>query len=147
MRINPFDGLVLREQKRYYRKSQKVIQSRCFLQPKTSEPSGIRDIAMIKLFQTCHLETHQLQSLNVKDIDLETGTITVLNRRGNKGIRFMSDEDIPVIRRWMNVRLLFASNTEAIFVSLHKNSGRKEPGTRLSRRGIRMILGKYISKK
>ena len=114
------------------------------LAPTTREPIGIRDKALLILMAIYGLEVWQIEQLDVEHIDTEHDAIHLETRRGKSNTLLIDEKAMIFIIKWLRTRSLFKMDTQAVFISMHWVSGRGEPGKRLSRRGIRLIVDGYL---
>jgi integrase/recombinase XerD len=97
-----------------------------------------RDRAMLELLYATGLLASELMSLNVDNIDLDQGCITITNNKGkarkiplDNHIRGMMDDYIQVVR----IKLLSSDREEALFLN--------QRGERLTRQGFWQIVQGY----
>lgn len=114
--------------------------------PSMRSHTGIRDRAMLSLMVECCLQVWQVVDLNVENVDLAAECVHVRSRSGKPYIEYLSPQASVALRRWINVRGLFAVDTNALFVAMHWTAGRKQPGGRLSTRGVRDVVDGYLHK-
>ena len=114
------------------------------LAPRLQEPIGIRDRALLILMAIYGLEVWQIEKLDVEHVDIEHEAIHLETRGGKPSILLIDEEAMTFIAKWLRTRNLFKMDTKAVFISMHWVSGRGEPGKRLSRRGIRLIVDGYL---
>ena len=115
------------------------------LAPKIKEPIGIRDRALLILMSIYGLEVWQIEQLDVEHIDIEHEAIHLQTRGGKPSVLFVDEKAMAFIAKWLRTRSLFKMDTQAVFISMHWVSGRGEPGKRLSRRGVRLIVDGYLT--
>jgi len=112
-------------------------------QPSTISPRGLRDLALLHLLAS-GITARQLHRLNLQDVNEEQGVVVVKCRNGKVRMAILDPEGQKYLSRWLVVRGLFSNNTEAVFISLHWTAGRATPGQRISERGIRLAVAKYL---
>ena len=126
------------------RKLSKENLQKLLLAPKIREPIGIRDRALLILMAIYGLEVWQIEQLDVEQIDIEHEAIHLETRGGKPNILLIDEKAMIFITKWLRTRSLFKLDKQAVFISMHWVSGRGEPGKRLSRRGIRLIVDRYL---
>ena len=89
-------------------------------------------------------EVWQIEQLDVEHVDIEHQAIHLQTRGGKPSILFVDEKAMAFIVKWLRTRSLFKMDTQAVFISMHWVSGRGEPGKRLSRRGVRLIVDGYL---
>ena len=97
---------------------------------------------------------HGLRVVEVRRLDLESvdfeggevGKLRVFGKRGKWRTIYLTPKTRLVLERWLAVRDLMKTNSRALFVSMHwaQVAGR-EPGGRLTTRGIRGVVDKYLT--
>ncbi len=117
-----------------------VDQMQQFLQINADDPLAIRDKAILELFYSSGLRLSELTQLNLVDVDLHDGMVTVTGK-GRKTRR------VPVgkyaqqaIRVWLTIRAQFTNQaqTPALFLS--------QQGLRVSTRNIQHRLRSWAQK-
>jgi len=101
------------------------------VQPK--DERGLRDRAVLETFYSTGIRVSELVGLNVEDLDFIGGIIKVLGKGRKERIVPIGEIAILAIRAYLEAR---KKQQEALF--LNKN------GKRITDRGIRNIVGKYI---
>jgi site-specific recombinase XerD len=110
----------------------------------TSTARAIRDQAIIALAALDGLKVGQIAALDVADVDMQAGVVHVARRRGQRGMVFLSSTSIGALTRWLAVRrLVHVGGDDSIFPSMHWTSGRSQPGTRISKRGLNRVINLY----
>ncbi len=94
---------------------------------------GLRDRAILETFYSSGLRISELVALNIDSVDFISGIIKVLGKGKKERIVPIGEMAIVAIRRYLESR---KKKSEAIF--LNKN------GKRITARGVRNIVGKYI---
>jgi site-specific recombinase XerC len=85
-----------------------------------------------------------IEQIDVEHVDIEHEAIHLQTRGGKPNILLIDEKAMTYIAKWLRTRSLFKMDTKAVFISMHWVSGRGEPGKRLSRRGIRLIVDGYL---
>jgi integrase/recombinase XerC len=101
----------------------------------------VRDLAMFELFYSSGLRLSELAALNLGDMDLRGGSLTVLQGKGNKSrILPIGSKAISALNDWLMARSHFSiADPEAVFLG----SG----GKRLGCRAIQIRLQQWCRKK
>ena len=107
-------------------------------------PIGIRDRALLTLMVLHGLSVGEIQQLNVASVDLGSGTLQVVGRRGRSRTVFLTAATSQVMRAWLGVRQLLDTGCPAVFITLHWTAGRAQPGQRVSTRGLRQVIDGYL---
>mgnify|MGYP003968223313 CR=1 FL=1 len=144
--MNPFENIQVPISNSMPKKKTLSTQNlrKLLLAPKIREPIGIRDRALLILMAIYGLEVWQIEHLDMGHIDTKHETIQLQDRGGKTNILFVDEKLMAFIVKWLRTRSLFKMDTQAVFISMHWVSGRGEPGKRLSRRGIRLIVDGYL---
>lgn len=103
--------------------------------PETSEPSGLRDRAILETFYSTGIRVSELASLNLEHIDFFSGVVRVMGKGKKERMVPIGDRALRAIRNYIEQR---KQQSPAVF--LNKN------GARLTDRGIRLLLDKYIQR-
>lgn len=95
-----------------------------------------RDTLILKLFIATGVRKTALSEINVEDVDLDSGTITVLDKR-RKTMIYHIDSLIPDIQAWLTRReeILDGKTCDALFISNRKS--------RISPRAVEEVVVKY----
>ena len=94
---------------------------------------GLRDRAILETFYSTGIRISELVGLNYQDLDFIGGIVKVLGKGRKERIVPIGDRAIKAIRAYTEMK---KKEEEAVF--LNKN------GKRISTRGVRNIVGKYI---
>jgi integrase/recombinase XerC len=112
-----------------------------------STPQGLRDRAIIEVLYGAGIRVSELTGLNLEDLDLKRGYIRVFGKGSKERISFLGRTGCQALNNYLNKGRPFylsrggRNNTTVVSaVFLNKYGGR------LSDRGIRRILDKYIKK-
>ncbi len=95
--------------------------------------SGLRDRAILETFYSTGARISEVAALSLQDIDFISGTVKVKGKGKKERMVPIGDTAMRAIRNYIDKR---NKQTDAIF--LNKN------GRRITDRGIRNIVGKYI---
>ncbi len=99
----------------------------------SKDERGLRDKAIIETFYSTGIRISELVGLNIEDMDLISGTVKVLGKGKKERLTPIGEHAIRAIRNYLDSR---KKNSEVLF--LNKN------GSRISDRGVRGIVGKYL---
>ncbi len=105
--------------------------------PKTDEPKGCRDKAMLEVLYATGLRVSELISLDLDDINLKIGYINCANN-GTARVVPIYAEAIKAVKDYLDKSrniLCFDESVKALFVNIN--------GKRMSRQGFWKILKKY----
>jgi len=102
----------------------------------TSTPKGARDAAIISVLTDSGIRSAELRKLQISDLSLQAGQLTVTRKGGNLGLAFIGATTSKRIQHWLSLR--GAQPNKTLFVSL----GGLTPGQPLTSRGLRIILKK-----
>ncbi|MCK9604525.1 MAG: tyrosine recombinase XerC [Candidatus Omnitrophica bacterium] len=111
----------------------KLIDS-AFEQDKKSE-SGLRDIAILETFYSTGIRISELTGLDAGDLDFIGGIIKVMGKGKKERIVPIGDRAINAIRAYLEMK---KKESNALFLN--------KSGKRISTRGVRNIVGKYLKK-
>lgn len=102
----------------------------------------IRDIAIITLFLTSGIRISELVGIDINDLDFNNKSFVVTRKGGNQVILYLSDEAIPCLLDYIDVRNeqlnkknLSDSEEPALFLSLQNK--------RISIRAVENLVKKY----
>lgn len=106
--------------------------------PELSQPSGLRDKAMLELLYATGIRVSELVSLNMGDINLDMGFLKCMGKGSKERMIPLGNIAITVIRNYIETarpRLLKAGGEYALFVN--------HLGKRMTRQGFWKIIKKY----
>ena len=70
-------------------------------QPNPKSPTGLRNLCMIRLMLNAGLRVAEVLSLKVRDVDLNTGKLSVRQGKGGKDrILWLGESDLSLLQRW-----------------------------------------------
>ncbi|MDP3143086.1 MAG: tyrosine recombinase XerC [Candidatus Omnitrophota bacterium] len=101
--------------------------------PSLEEVSGLRDRAILEVLYSTGMRVSELVALQIRDIDFLSNMVKVLGKGKKERLLPIGDQALRVLRQYLEKR---TSKSEVVF--LNKNN------TRLTTRGVRNILYKYI---
>jgi site-specific recombinase XerC len=105
----------------------------------------IRDKVILLLNYHYNLRPVEIVGLNLQDVNLNIGLITVPSRK--RGILALRNEDILAFRQWSAVRQLYQRtdiSDSAFLISLHWTIGRSLPYCRLSTRAVNHVINRLM---
>lgn len=111
---------------------------RLLAQPDSSQPAGLRDRAMLELLYATGIRVSELVSLNIEDVNLETGYIRCTGKGSKERIVPLGSLAIQWVQEYLQSgrpKLVKDRDEKALFVNHH--------GNRLTRQGFWKIVKKY----
>ena len=105
----------------------------------------IRDKVILLLSYRYNLKPSEIVGLNLQDVNLHTGLITVPSRK--KGPLALRNDDILAFRQWSAVRQMYQRTDIsdcAFLISLHWTLGRSLPYCRLSTRAVNHVINRIL---
>ena len=76
---------------------------RSCLEEKTAQ--GLRDAAVISILRASGIRREELAELCLKDVNLETGEVSIRHGKGNKDrLVYLNDAAIELLKKWLKVR-------------------------------------------
>ncbi len=74
-------------------------------QPNKKTPTGIRDLAMIRLMLNAGLRASEVLNISVNDVDWTSGKLIVKHGKGRKDrIVWINEEDLEIARKWKEIK-------------------------------------------
>lgn len=113
--------------------------------PDLKHPLGIRDRALLETLYAGGLRINELVMLDLWDLDLGSGHVRVMGKRARERLVPIGSQAVNALRRYIaeaRPRLLANASSKKVNNALFLNRW----GKRLSSRGIRKIINKYIEK-
>ncbi|MGL5647131.1 MAG: tyrosine-type recombinase/integrase [Clostridium sp.] len=100
--------------------------------------NGYRDELIITMFLGTGLRIEELSNISVDDIDLETGKMAVVGKRGKKRVVYVPKSKLPMLESYIKLRGIQKNSKkeEALFLSRQKS----KDGYRLSTDQIRRVV-------
>jgi len=103
--------------------------------PNTRYPTGLRNLCMIRVMLNAGLRVGEVVSLQVKDVDMNTGKVTIHNGKGGKDrVLWLGEEDLALLGKWRDRK----PQSTYMFTTLK--------GGQLSDRYIRSMVKRYAVK-
>jgi integrase/recombinase XerC len=107
--------------------------------PQETGPLGLRDRAILKTLYSAGLRESELCGLDLDDVDLAEGVVTVRGKGKRERLAFLGEAAGSALTDWLVGRAAvlqhLSRSSNAVF--LNKN------GTRLTTRSVRRLLAKY----
>ena len=105
-------------------------------QPNSKAPTGLRNLAVMRIMSNVGLRSSEAVNLQVKDIDWVSGKITIRQGKGNKDrALWMGENDLELLKRWRERRPIESPH---LFTTLK--------GGPLSDRYLRTMVKRYATK-
>ncbi len=136
---NPADGLRGPRQDKNLPHFLSVADMRRLLDaPPADEAFGLRDRAMLETLYSAGLRVSELTGLNVDDLDLDSGIITVRGKGKRERIAILHEKAIEVVKSWLALRPAPRGKAApAVFLN--------QRGGRLTSRSVGRLLEKYLA--
>ena len=136
---NPAQGILAPKTPRKLPRALDVDQTRRLLEISDSNDLALRDIAMLELTYSSGLRLSELINLNMQDLDLKDGLVTVLGKGKKTRTIPVGKFAINALNKWFAVRSsMVAADETAVFIS--------QRGTRLGARTFQTRL-KQLAKR
>ncbi|MDH4133329.1 MAG: tyrosine recombinase XerC [Gammaproteobacteria bacterium] len=114
---NPFIGITAPKAGKRLPRALSVEQAARLVEIPVDTPLAARDRAMLELFYSSGLRLAELVSLNVNDVDLEAGSVTVTGKGAKTRIVPIGSRACAAMRHWLKERGALATPGErAIFL-------------------------------
>lgn len=101
--------------------------------PRGQDPGSLRDKAVLETLYSTGIRVGELVGMNVENIDFISGVVKVCGKGKKERLAPIGDKALRSIRAYLDKR---RRNTKAVFLN--------KSGARITDRGIRRIVGKYI---
>jgi integrase/recombinase XerC len=133
VRNNPAIGIAAPKSERKLPETLNADEVGKLLEPGQQDWYGIRDNAIMELFYSSGLRLTELVSLDISDLDLKTGLVTVTGKGNKTRTVPIGSIALQALQRWLSVRNdSTESQDEALFIS--------RLGKRISARNIQLRL-------
>jgi integrase/recombinase XerD len=106
--------------------------------PRTDQPAGIRDKAMLELLYATGIRVSELVQLSIADVNLEMGFLTCMGKGSKERMIPLGSVAVEIVRQYINLgrpRLLKEANETALFLN--------HQGKRITRQGFWKIIKRY----
>lgn len=135
MKNNPADGIQAPKSPRKLPKTLDADQAAQFVELKGDDFLAHRDRALLELIYSSGLRLAEVTGLNLTDIDMSDGLVTVEGKGSKQRILPVGRQAIKALHAWLPQRALYASESqEALFIT--------QRGTRISHRAVQLRLEK-----
>jgi site-specific recombinase XerD len=101
--------------------------------PSKDDISGLRDRAIMETFYSTGMRISELVGLNLEDVDFISGVVKVRGKGKKERLLPIGEKALTALRHYLDKR---KEKTKEIFLN--------KSGTRITDRGVRDILEKYI---
>jgi len=101
--------------------------------PRGRDPGSLRDKAVLETLYSTGIRVGELVGMNVENIDFISGVVKVCGKGKKERLAPIGDKALRSIRGYLDKR---KRNSKAVFLN--------KSGARITDRGIRRIVGKYI---
>lgn len=99
--------------------------------------TALRDLAILEVLYSAGIRVSELTGLDMKDIDLSSGTVRVLGKGSKERIAYLGEQAIESLKAYINKERTDAGPDAPIFLG---NPG----GTRVSPRTVQRLVRKYV---
>jgi integrase/recombinase XerC len=140
---NPADGLRgPRQEKKLPHFLGENDLDRLLQAPPADAPLGRRDRAILEALYSAGLRVGELAGLNVDDVDLDAGLITVRGKGKRERLALLGPPALKALRAWLEDRAALSDRRGKAQAALFLNKN----GTRLTTRSIGRLLAKYLAR-
>jgi integrase/recombinase XerC len=109
--------------------------------PPADTPLGRRDRAILEVLYSAGLRVGELAGLNVDDVDLDAGLITVRGKGKRERLALLGPPSLKALRTWLEDRSQLVRLRGRAQPALFLNKS----GTRLTTRSVGRLLQKYLA--
>jgi integrase/recombinase XerC len=109
--------------------------------PPADGPLGLRDRAILETLYSAGLRVSELTQLNVEDIDLDDGLMTVRGKGKRERLALLGKQARQAVRDWLASREAVAGPRARTQPAVFLN----QRGTRLTVRSVGRLLDKYLA--
>ena len=103
-----------------------------------------RDRAMLALMGVHGLRVGEIVALDVADLDLDAGTVSVPGKGGKRRTVYLVDLSRQRLADWLAVRERAAGGETALFVALDR--AKRFTGRRMTRRAVEALTDRYLER-
>ena len=131
---NPADAIQAPKSPKKLPKTLDVDQTAQFVSVEGDSVLALRDRALLELIYSSGLRLAEVVGLNLGDVDLREGMVTVLGKGNKTRMLPVGSHAITALKNWLSQRkaLLKDSNEQAIFIS--------QKGTRITHRAVQLRM-------
>ena len=135
---NPADGVPAPKVGKRLPRVLDVDQMNRLLDFPAETPEDIRDLAMMELMYSAGLRLAELAGLDLPDLDLDSGQVTVTGKGNKTRIGLVGSRAATALRRWLDVRGAWLVEPQAaLFLNKKgKRIAHREIQLRMTRRGL-----------
>ena len=135
--INPADGIQAPKSPKKLPKVLDVDQTAQFVEIKGDSTLALRDRALLELIYSSGLRLAEVVGLDLCDIDLAEGLVTVTGKGSKQRVLPVGSHAIAALREWLPQRKLLLKDPgeQAIFIS--------NRGTRITHRAVQMRMQQH----
>jgi integrase/recombinase XerC len=108
--------------------------------PPADAPLGVRDRALLETLYSAGLRVSELTGLNVEDVDLAEGLMTVRGKGRRERLALLGPPSLSALQRWLEARPAVVGGLARPPAAMFLN----KRGTRLSSRSVGRLLEKYL---
>jgi len=136
---NPFNGIAAPKAGKRLPKALSVEQAARLVEIPANDPLAVRDRAMLELFYSSGLRLAELVSLDVRDVDLHDGSVTVTGKGAKTRIVPVGGRARVALQSWLKERaLLIRLGESALFII--------RSGTRIGPRAVQQRFNYWARK-
>lgn len=106
-----------------------------------------RDLAIMLIFMTTGIRVSALLNINIGDVDLDDGTLSVIDKGAKWRKCKLTDDTVRHIKNWLRVRdqFLNGNETDSLFLSYQGNRMCSQAVTKLVDKYCEEALGFHVS--
>lgn len=104
---------------------------------------GARDAAILALVVFCGMRSREISRLAINDLSGGCQQISIRESAFPREV-WVPPYAARRLEKWLGLRSMFAKSSEALFVGIGKGEVPAQNGNRLSPRGIRKMVSKYL---
>jgi integrase/recombinase XerD len=109
-------------------------------QPKGTEPTDLRDMALLELMYACGLRASEAIGLRVNDVDLDEGTLRARGKGSKERVVPIGNSAVKAVRRYLErgrPALVHSGSEKGLFVNFR--------GSSLTRQGLYKIVRRHAT--
>lgn len=101
-------------------------------------PTKLRKLCLIRVMLDCGLRASEVLSLKTRNIDWKTGKLKVCGKGKKERVLYLSDENLALLQKWLDVRRQLRYQNEYLFVRMD--------GKPMTTRNLRRIFTWQVEK-
>ena len=113
-------------------------QQRLLAQPNSRYPTGLRNLALLRMMLDLGLRNAEVRTLKASKINFNSGAVKVLGKGKKERILYMGEETLAIVQRWLEVRAELPHPKGFLFCTLK--------GTQVSERYLQQMVKRYAQK-